>query len=274
MPSSLAARRVRCQDQKVTILLFKLIMTPIFIGLVTLAGRRWGPGVSGLLMGLPLTSGPISVFLVLQYGQPFAARAAVGNLAGMASGCVFCLTYGLAARKWTWTLCAPAALLAFAVSTALLNCFSLSLAGAALLVLAAIAVASRLMPRLGAAPKLPPPSRWDLPARMIIATCFVLALTAWARTLGPQLSGLISPLPVFGLVLACFTQLHGGRAAVIGMLRGNVVGGLAFLAFFMVAGLGLGNAPVAAVYVAASVASAGTSWMSFLATRHRFRFSG
>ncbi|MDR3670606.1 MAG: hypothetical protein P4L36_07170 [Holophaga sp.] len=256
-----------------TILLFKLIMTPIFIGLVTLAGRRWGSGVSGLLMGLPLTSGPISVFLVLQYGQPFAARAAVGNLAGMASCCVFCLTYGLAARKWPWTLCAPVALLAFAGSTALLNCFSLTLGGAAFLVLAAIVVVSRLLPSQVVAPSLVTPSRWDMPARMVIATSFVLALTAWARTLGPQLSGLISPLPVFGLVLSGFTQRLGGRSAVIGLLRGNVLGGLSFLAFFLVAGWGLRNAPAVGVYVVASMVSAGTSWMAFLATRSRVHAS-
>jgi hypothetical protein len=51
------------------------------------------------------------------------------------------------------------------------------------------------------------------------------------------------------------------------MLRGMILGSLAFLAFFLVAGLGLGHAPVVGVYLAASLASAGTSWMAFLASR-------
>lgn len=256
-----------------TIFLFKLILTPFFIGMVTLAGRRWGPGVSGMLMGLPLTSGPISMFLVLQYGEPFAARAAVGNMAGMASCCVFCLTYGLAARKWPWTVCVPCGFLAFVASTALLNRFAWTLASASLLVLAAILGVAWALPRQKAAPRLPAPSRWDLPARMIVATAFVVALTALAQSLGPQLSGLISPFPVYGLVLAGFTQRHGGPAAVIGLVRGIVLGSLAFLAFFLVAGLGLGNAaPAVGVYLAASLASAGTSWLAFLATRNRLPF--
>ncbi|MDR3670450.1 MAG: hypothetical protein P4L36_06385 [Holophaga sp.] len=248
------------------VFLFKLIMTPIFIGLVTLAGRRWGPSVSGLLMGLPLTSGPISVFLALQYGQLFAARAAVGILAGMVSSCVFCLTYGLAARKCHWALCPPVAFLAFVGFTAVLNHFRWNLASASVLLLAAILGVNWLLPAPAAAPTLPTPSRWDLPARMIVATAFVIALTALARSLGPQLSGLISPFPVYGLVMAGFTQRHGGPAAVVGMMRGIVLGALALLAFFLVAGLCLGKAPMVLVYLAASMASAGTSWMAFQVT--------
>ena len=77
-----------------TVFLFKLIVTPIFIGSVTLAGRRWGPAFSGLLMGLPLTSGPISIFLALQYGPAFAARAVVGNLA-LVAPCVLLISGAL-----------------------------------------------------------------------------------------------------------------------------------------------------------------------------------
>ncbi|HLI06681.1 MAG TPA: hypothetical protein VKV40_08945 [Ktedonobacteraceae bacterium] len=32
---------------------FKLLLTPLLIGLVSLAGRRWGPAVSGWIVGLP-----------------------------------------------------------------------------------------------------------------------------------------------------------------------------------------------------------------------------
>ena len=253
------------------VLLFKLIMTPVFIGSVTLAGRRWGPAFSGLLMGLPLTSGPISVFLLLQYGPAFAARAAVGNLAGQASVCAFCLAYGLAARKWSWILCVPAALLVFVAATALLNCFSWTLAGAAVLLVAAIIVAHRLMPR---APFRTLPGgrpRWDLPARMLVATAFVLALTALARSLGPQLSGLIAPFPVFGVVLAAFTHHRQGPAAAAGLLRGNIAGALAFVAFFVVVGRGLGHGPVPAVYLLATLASLGTGAAVFLFGRDRIQ---
>jgi hypothetical protein len=191
----------------------------------------------------------------------------VGNLAGQASGCVFCLTYGLAARKWPWTVCAPVAVLAFFGSTALLDCFAWTLVPAAFLLLAAILVAHRLLPPrpFAAVPVAPP--RWDLPARMLVATAFVLALTACARSLGAQLSGLIAPFPIYGLVLAAFTHLRQGRAAVAGLLRANVLGSLAFISFFLIAGGGLGHLPVAGVYLLAALASVGTGGAAFLATR-------
>jgi hypothetical protein len=256
----------------VTILLIKLFLTPLFIGGITLAGRRWGPAVSGLLVGLPLTSGPISVFLALQYGPGFAARAAVGNIAGMASSCVFCLVYGLAALCWSWRVCSALALLAFLGCTALGNPVPWTLLSASLVLLGAILAVPRLMGR-GAGPALPSaPPRWDLPARMVVATAFVLALTASARALGPQLSGLIAPFPIFATVLGAFTQHRQGPAAAVRLLRGVVVGSLAFISFFVIAGLGLGRGSLAAVYGLAALGSLATSGAAFLAVRGRARW--
>jgi hypothetical protein len=34
-------------------LVFKLLLTPLFVGLISLAGRHWGAQVSGWLVGLP-----------------------------------------------------------------------------------------------------------------------------------------------------------------------------------------------------------------------------
>ena len=76
-----------------TILLLKLLLTPTLLGLVSLAGRRWGPAVSGWIIGLPLTSGPVSLFLAIDHGTAFASRAAEGSLLGLISLAAFCLTY-------------------------------------------------------------------------------------------------------------------------------------------------------------------------------------
>ncbi len=51
------------------VLVLKLLLTPILITLATLGGRRWGPGLSGWFLGFPLTSGPVSLILALQYGS-------------------------------------------------------------------------------------------------------------------------------------------------------------------------------------------------------------
>lgn len=249
------------------LLAFKLLLTPLFIGGVSLAGRRWGPAASGLLMGLPLTSGPVSVFLALQYGPAFAARAAAGNLGGQAAVCLFCLTYGLASRRLPWFLCAPSALLAFVAATALLNRFTWALGPAALLVLAAALGVTWVLPRRAVAVAAAVPPRWDLPARMVVATLFVLGLTTAARALGPQLSGLVAPFPIYGVVLAVFTHVHQGPRAAAQLARGNALGSLAFVAFFVTAGLALGRLPLGAAYLLAALGSLATGALAWVLTR-------
>jgi hypothetical protein len=252
-----------------TLFLFKLFMTPLLIGGVTFAGRRWGPTVSGLLVGLPIISGPISVFLTLQYGPGFAARVAVGQVAGMASSCLFCLSYGLVSRKWPVGICVPVALSVFLVSTALCHQLPWTMFSASLFLLGAVLAASRAIGRrpAEAAPAILP--RWDLPARMLAATAFVLALTASARALGPQLSGLLAPFPVFAVVLGSFTHHRQGPAAAARLLRGIVLGAPTFIAFFVVVELGLIHWTLPATYLLGTVSALGTSLALFLAMRRQ-----
>jgi hypothetical protein len=48
----------------------------LLVGTASLAGRRWGHVISGWLVGIPFTSGPITLFLFLDQGSSFAANAA------------------------------------------------------------------------------------------------------------------------------------------------------------------------------------------------------
>lgn len=59
-----------------TVLIFKLTIVPIFILLVTLAGRKWGSSIAGLLGALPAVAGPIIIFIAIEQGNAFAALTA------------------------------------------------------------------------------------------------------------------------------------------------------------------------------------------------------
>ena len=85
-----------------SLLVLKLILTPLLIGLVSLAERRWGTRVGGWLVGLPLTSAPVSLFIVLELGTAFASHMAVGILLGLISQAAFCLTYAWLAFRLNW----------------------------------------------------------------------------------------------------------------------------------------------------------------------------
>jgi hypothetical protein len=246
-------------------LALKLILTPLLVGGASLAGRRWGHSVSGWLIALPLTSGPIIFFLALSQGYAFAAAAAVGVLAGALSPTAFCLTYSWLAARWGWPRALGAGCLVFALATALLRPLPLSWLLVYPIVIAVLALALRLMPRPSASePALVRPPNWDIPARMLVATTMVVLLTAAAPALGPQLTGLLAPFPIFGSTLAVFAQNFQGPQAAVNVLRGLLHGLFAFASFFVVLAALLERTGLAAAFGAALAAAllvqAGSLW--------------
>ena len=240
-------------------LTLKLIMTPLLIAFVTLVGRRWGPGISGWLMGFPLTSGPVSIFLALQYGRAFAARAAIGTLGGIASVCVFCLVYSLVSRKAGWPVSTLAAMMAFFAAIFLWNTASLGLIPTIIIDVLVVGLILLALPRRQVAQGTGVTPRWDIPARMLVATAFVVGLTAFAANLGAQLSGLLSPFPIFTTVIAIFTHHQQGADTASQLLRGVVVGTFSFLCFFLVVAVRLPVVPMFFTYLAATAGSIGVN---------------
>jgi hypothetical protein len=235
-------------------LLLKLLVTPLLIGAASLAGRRWGETVSGWFIGLPLSSGPVCWFLALEQGTGFAAAAARGCLGGAAAEAGFCLAYGVMARNAGWLGSIGAGTVAFAACAALLQVAELPLWLLALIVYAALASALWLMPLLaGGRAQLPAPPSWDLPARVIVATGLVLALTAVAPFVGARMSGLLATYPLFGAVLAAFAHHRSGAAAAGRVLRGLLIGLFGFTGFFVVLALTIEPLDIAGAFAAATV---------------------
>ena len=219
-------------------LALKLVLTPLLVGAASLAGRRWGSAVGGWLIGIPFTSAPIAFFLALDHGQQFAAVAAVGIMAGAASQSAFCLAYSWTAQRGGWTVSLLAATIAFAVATALLGMVSLPVLALFVVMIVVLVVSLFLMPaharRTTAWIEYP---RWDLPVRMVVATSFVIVLTAAAPLLGPRQAGLLAPFPLYGAVLAAFAHRIQGAGPAVGVLRGLLLGLFAFTSFFLVLAL-------------------------------------
>ena len=232
----------------------KLTVTPLLILAASLASRRWGEIVGGWFVGLPLTSAPVCFFLALDQGVSFAAAASLGCLAGAASEAGFGLAYSIVARHFGWKLAILSASFGFAVCAAAFAKAGLSLWPLVAIAGAALAAALALMPRLGDdRTTLPRRPRWDIPARMIVATGLVLGLTALAPYAGGRLSGLLATYPVFAAVLTAFSHHGRGPAAAIQVLRGLLIGLYAFIGFFAVLASTIERAGIAAAFVAATL---------------------
>ena len=237
-------------------MLLKVVVTPMLIAAATLAGRRWGDRLSGWLVGLPLTSGPVVFFLALEQGSGFATTAALAVLLGTISQAAFAVAYARAAVRTGWPVAAVAGGGVFALATLGFQRVRLPALPAFALVTASLVLAAVLMPhRETHQPDHAPPPRWDLPLRIGVATGLVLLLTGIAPAIGAHLGGLLSPFPVYGGVLAIFAHRHSGGAAANDVLTGLLFGLFSFGAFFLVlaAGLsrwGIGMAFMAAILVA------------------------
>lgn len=244
-------------------LLFKLLVTPAVVALATLAGRRFGRIASGWLIGLPLTSGPLMVFLALEHGSRFAARAAVGSLGGAICEVGFCLGYAFTVRRRGWPAGILTGSIGFAAAAVVLETIPLGVSEAGVATLAACAVAA-LLAGLALLPHVPvlaqprlPSSRWDIPARAVLTTAILLVLTALATTFGPRLSGVLAVYPLYTAVLAVFAQRHVGAGGALQVLRGLLLGLFSFVCFFATLAVGLiqlGTAAGFALSIAAALA--------------------
>ena len=242
-------------------LALKLVLTPALIATATLAGRRFGPSIGGWLVGLPFTSGPVSFFLAIEQGTSFAAAAASGSIAGAAASALFAVVYAALARRSGWVISLVLASAAFLIAIAAIRLlplgsgFPLPLLAVYLLTVAAAVAAIALIAEPAALAAAVPPPRWDLPARMVVATTLVVAITGAAPILGPQLTGLVTTYPIYASVLAAFAHAQRGGTAAVHVVRGLCFGLLAFASFFFVIGAVIDRAGLGAAFAGAIAAA-------------------
>ena len=235
------------------LLLVKLTLTPMLIWAATLAVRRWGPAIGGWLAGLPLTSGPVSVFLALEQGREFAAAAAVASVLGITATSAFCLIYAKSARRFSWAVALPCAYVAYFLLLLIVSFAPLSLPLAIVLAVAAPVATFFAIGQPDTTPVPVPSPWWDVPLRMATAAGILLLITGIAAYIGPKWSGLISPFPVFITVLGVFAHVQSGSAAAHQLMRGTLIGTIAFAAFFSVVALTIEGASLPFVYLLAAI---------------------
>ena len=242
-----------------SLFMLKLVLTPLLIAAATLAARRWGPTVGGWVVSLPLTSGPVSVFLSLEHGPEFAATAAAGTIVGSLSVVAFIVAYAHAARYAAWPLAALAGLSGFFLSVAAMARFPLPPVPGAVFSCVVLALLL-LLERRPVGPAIPIPApRWDIPMRMAVATIVVLTITALSHHVGPTLSGLLSAFPSFICVMSIFSHKLCGADNVLQFERGIIIGSFAFVAFFFTVSWALFHFNLFVVYLLAILAAFGVN---------------
>ncbi len=250
------------------IVAWKLFLVPAFIGTLSLAGRRWGPAISGWLVGLPVVAGPIVYFLAVEQGRGFASGAARGTLTGLASLAAFALVYGRLSGRLDWAGSLLAGWCAFFLSTLALDGIPVPPLVPCFVAIAAILlVVLRLLPEAGPTGVARATPAWEIVARMAAGAALVMAITGAARSLGPRLSGLLTPFPVATTVFTVFTHRFQGGAAAARLLRGLVAGSFTLAVFFLVVAATLESWGIPASFGAATAACLAVHGVSLVLLR-------
>lgn len=217
-----------------TLFYLKLLVTPLLMWAIFLASRRWGGLLGGLLSGLPITSALVMTFLCLEQGTGFALGAVPGALGGLAAVQATYTFYLFATRKVGIALAVALAILFYGLAAyAFTHWGSLYLSIAVALVL--IAVLIRASGREPTPDTLARPRHryWEIPLRMVSATSLLMITTSLASWLGPATSGMLAPIPVIAWPLVVFAHVQGGRAGMAAMVRGNAIGAVGVIAFYL-----------------------------------------
>lgn len=204
---------------------------PTVIALVTLAIRRWGHQIGGLIGSMPWVAGPILLFFILEQGKPFGISAIQGVLTGILALISFCVSYAYFSQKLSWP---PTLLISYGFYTA--TAFFFNWLGVSLLVSYALTISSVFVtlyffPVPTSSPAKGRRLPYDIPIRMLVATLFTLVITGLANILGPTWSGILTPFPILTSILAIFSHSLQGSSATITILRGLVLGLLGFTTF-------------------------------------------
>jgi hypothetical protein len=237
-------------------ILLKITLAPVLIGLVSIAERKWGARVSGVLVGLPLTSGPVLFILALEQGKFFSAKASIASLMGLVAIAGFTSAYVRVSqtRGWIPSLLAAAATY-IAVSAVFMKLPFVSAVWAFSFACGALLLAMVSFPRQSSLKlEIKPSGVREIIMRMATAALLVFLLTSLASLLGPVASGLTAMFPVYTSILAVFNHMKSS-ALSLSVLRGVLTGAFGGATFFVVVALGLGSLTTSLCFLSAALAA-------------------
>jgi hypothetical protein len=224
---------------------------PGLVLLASLATRRWGSRIGGLLTGLPIVSAPALFFFAVEQGNSFAAEASRAVLVSLLAVAASTVAYAWASLRTPWWMSLPLSWTSFFTVVLLVRGVAWPATVALGAALASIVLAQVMLPRAGTTAARPRPI-WDLPVRALAAMILVLTVTGLAHRLGPTLSGALTPFPVAISVLLGFSHAQQGSSAAITFLRGFLPGMWSFAAFCFVLSVTIVAFGAAAAFVLAT----------------------
>jgi len=181
-------------------LLLRAVTSALIVVVASVAAEATGPFWGGLIISLPISAGPAYAMLALQHDADFIAAGALSSLAANAATFVLLTAIALLAPHLRRGAVMAGALSAWATALLLIQSVNWSLAGALLLNLGLILLASALTRDAARGPQAaagPLRRRWyELPARAALVGAVVATVVTGSRVLGPRVTGMAAVFPI------------------------------------------------------------------------------
>jgi hypothetical protein len=251
-------------------LAIKMTVTALFVTVATVIAERLGPTVGALVATLPVSAGPVYVFLALDHDAAFISASAVASLALNAATAICVTVYVVLAQRralWISVILALAVWLAAALALGPVHWTARS---GFVLNLIVFTLCFFSVERFRLVPMLPTKRPWyDFIVRAAMVACLVGAVVTLSFRIGPAASGVLAVFPVIYTSIMIILHRRVGGPATAAVLANAIPGlagfGAALLTLHLTA-IPLGSAVALAVALGVSVA-----WnvIIYMARRHQ-----
>ncbi len=208
----------------------------------SMLAERSGPLIAAMIATLPISLGPVLVFLALDHDAAFIASTALGTMNANATHASFVLSYVLLAQRHGVLVSFGVAFSIWIVLLLVIRGLALTVVPLTVLTVLAFLVVHRLVrpyltvcaqPSAGL-------SRSAIPIRAACVAALVGIVTSLSERVGPQWSGILAGLPVILSSLTIILHRRAGGPAAAAVIGSSALGLLG-------AGLGLAAVHLAAV---------------------------
>src|SRR5262245_17088383 len=206
-------------------LIVKMVVTAAFLLAATITAERAGPLIGGLVATLPISAGPVYIFLALDQDAHFIAQSALGSLVTNAYNVIFAFTYAVLAQK-------RSSLASFGVAIAVWLClvwigaaFPWTVVSAVVFNVIVIAVSLWLSAPLRHTPMPRVQRRWyDMLLRATMVALLVGIVVTLSFRIGPTASGNLAVFPIVLSSIMIILHRRVGGPATAAVMANAIIG--------------------------------------------------
>ena len=228
-----------------------MVVTAAFLLAATITAERAGPLIGGLVATLPISAGPVYIFLALDHDAHFIAQSALGSLVTNAYNVIFAFVCALLAQKRSLMVSFGGAIMVWTGLTAAGGAVPWTLVSAVTLNIVVIAISLWLSAPLRHTPMPRVKTRWyDLVVRATMVALLVGFVVTLSFRIGPTASGNLAVFPIVLSSIMIILHHRVGGPATAAVMANAVIGLGGFAVALLVLNLTaepLGSAPALAL---------------------------